>query len=212
MFPTIIPRKTGNGKSEKLIAYNVKELYCISRYNTPEGKLQYQTFFKDINKYAKDANFDKIPKDDKGKLILPKIDTMKRWPDNYGWEEDYKIYEDFMNGTAQSDFQKMYVKNMRKVGVPLIDIKTNLILKLLKMSDLPLDALLGKIYQTAKLGELLKMIDELTQENITFGNDVTESENVEDQHVLVDFTESDIHERNMESYKELMKYSQQGKL
>ena len=212
MFTSIIPRKTGKGKNENLIAYTVKELYFISRYNTVDGKLQYQTFFRNIDKYAKDANFDKINKDDKGKLILPKPDTLKRWPNAYDWKEDYPIYEEFMNGTAQADFQKMYVKNMRTVGVPLIEIKTKLIFKLLRMSDMPLEDLLGKIYQTAKLGELLIMIDELTQDNITFGDNTEEIEDAENQHVLVDFTQPDIHKRNMDSYEEMMKLANQGKL
>lgn len=173
MFTLLIPRKVQKGSNESLIAYHCQELYCISRYNTKEGKLGYKTFFEDINKYAKNANFDKLETDDKGNIILPKLSTTKRWPAKYNWEDNYHTYEEFMDGTAQSDFQKLYVKNMRATGMTLIDIKTNLIEAIHSISSLPVSALLeGKTtYQLAKLTETLSMINQLIQEDILFGHE-----------------------------------------
>ncbi|MBR3139507.1 MAG: hypothetical protein IKF11_01385 [Methanobrevibacter sp.] len=178
MFTLLIPRKIKNGRGESLTAYHCQELYCISRYETKKGKLQYQTFFKDINKYAEKANFDKLERDSNGNIKLPKYTTTKGWPAKYEWDKNYNTYEEFMNGTAQADFQKLYVKNMRATGLTLIDIKTNILNAIHTISKLPTSKLLeGKTtYQLAKLTETLKMINELIQEDILFGQDDTAPE------------------------------------
>lgn len=166
MFSSLIPRKTTNGKKESVDAYKTQELYVISRYNEPHGKLEYKTFFDNISKYAENANFDKL-----NISSLPTYDTMKRWPDNYGWAEDYKIYEEFMNGTAQADFQKEYIKNMRTNGVPLLEIKTKIITVIHRISAMPLDMVLKYTYPMAKLTEVLTMINQLIQQDISFGSE-----------------------------------------
>lgn len=175
MFTTLIPRKIKKGRGETLAAYQCQELYCISRYNSKESKLTYTKFFEDIEKYAEKVNFD-IERNKEGKINLPKSKAYKNWPVKYNWKENYEIYEEFMNGTAQADFQKMYIKNMRTTGMSLIDIKVNLIHAIHKISTMELPALLKNTYLLAKLTETLTLINGLIQNDIEFGKDETAPE------------------------------------
>ncbi|MBR1748252.1 MAG: hypothetical protein IJ743_00485 [Bacilli bacterium] len=164
MFSEIIPIKKDKGKGERLKAYNTKEVYFICKYNGALDGITFKDFIKDFPKYVQIAEFQW---EHKG---YPNYDTATRWYTKYEWKKDYKIYENFMNGTAQSDLLIDYIKNLRSSGASLLQIKKNLIKALETGSKLPFLELLRRVYMLAKLGELITMVDNLLQEDILFNN------------------------------------------
>lgn len=164
MFSEIITRKKGKGKDERLQAYHTKEVYFICKYNGVLDGISFKDFIKEFSEYVQIAEFQWEHKE------YPNYDTATRWYTKYEWKNDYKIYENFMNGTAQSDLLVEYIKNLRSSGRSLLQIKKNLVNALETGSNLPFIELLNKVYSLAKLGELIVMVDNLLQEDILFNN------------------------------------------
>jgi hypothetical protein len=175
MFSIIIPRKSVGNRGESLPAYDSKQIYFIYKYTHKDTPISYKEFFENFPKYIKLTEFNwqhthKKGKE-KGQTCYPNPKTAKDWPAKYDWDNDYKTYENFMNGTAQEDVFDRYLKSLRDSGKSLVEIKTNLEQALLQGSQLPFFELMKSIYPLAKMGELLSLIDDLIQKDINFRNE-----------------------------------------
>lgn len=175
MFSIIIPRRSVGNRGESLPAYDSKQIYFIYKYNNKDEPITYKEFFENFPKYLNitEFNWEHTHKKgkNKGKICYPNPTTAKDWPAKYEWDKDYKIYENYMNGTAQEDVLDRYLKSMRDSGKSLVEIKTNLEKAILHGSKLPFFELMKSIYPLTKMGELLSLIDELIQKDIDFRNE-----------------------------------------
>lgn len=221
------PRMNGNGKAERKDAYAVKCILFLVWITPGYEKIKYPQFVDDFEKFVILTEFQDNPDlyyakgENKGKLKIPNLNTLRdTWAYRYNYLEDfdefkkkvaYQVANEVMQNTILSIPEKtaknrhmddgLYGLQMDALAHPDLSVKDKAyVSRAIQDSKRNIDESDKSSYELAK--DYKQIVDEYNQ--------IIESEN--ENHVLVDFTDSDIHDRNMKSYEEMMKLANQGKL
>ena len=97
---TLISEIIPFGQQEKELSKQLKQLYCIHKYNNPLKKINFKEFVNKIKYYAEIYDFEWEVKYPNGRKHYPKYDKpdfAKDWKSRYDYDGAYKVYANYMN-------------------------------------------------------------------------------------------------------------------